>query len=66
MDAVAIAQYVFKKLNDFENQAVDLLAGGNIKTIEEYRYVMGELSMLRTLRQDLREALQMQGDDFDE
>ena len=65
MDAVAIAQYVFKKLNDFENQAVDLLAGGNIKTIEEYRYVMGELSMLRTLRQDLREALQMQGD-FDE
>tara|TARA_R100001132_G_C3249044_1_gene76918 strand:+ start:510 stop:710 length:201 start_codon:yes stop_codon:yes gene_type:complete len=66
MDAVAIAQYVFKKLNDFENQAVELLAGGNIKTIEEYRYVMGELSMLRTLRQDLREALQMQGDDFDE
>ena len=66
MDAVAIAQYVFKKLNDFENQAVDLLAGGNIKTIEEYRYVMGELSMLRTLREDLREALQMQGDDFDE
>jgi len=66
MDAVAIAQYVFKKLNDFENQAVDLLAGGNIKTIEEYRYVMGELSMLRALRQDLREALQMQGDDFDE
>tara|TARA_R100001143_G_scaffold39086_1_gene35917 strand:+ start:169 stop:369 length:201 start_codon:yes stop_codon:yes gene_type:complete len=66
MDAVAIAQYVFKKLNDFENQAIDLLAGGNIKTIEEYRYVMGELSMLRTLRQDLREALQMQGDDFDE
>ena len=66
MDAVALAQYVFKKLNDFENQAVDLLAGGNIKTIEEYRYVMGELSMLRTLRQDLREALQMQGDDFDE
>tara|TARA_R100000365_G_C2687086_1_gene30341 strand:- start:268 stop:468 length:201 start_codon:yes stop_codon:yes gene_type:complete len=66
MDAVAIAQYVFKKLNDFENQAVDLLAGGNIKTIEEYRYVMGELTMLRTLRQDLREALQMQGDDFDE
>jgi len=66
MDAVALAQYVFKKLNDFENQAVDLLAGGNIKTIEEYRYVMGELSMLRTLREDLREGLQMQGDDFDE
>ena len=66
MDGVALAQYVFKKLNDFENQAVELLAGGNIKTIEEYRYVMGELSMLRTLREDLREALQMQGDDFDE
>jgi len=66
MDAVALAQYVFKKLNDFESQAVDLLAAGNIKTIEEYRYVMGELSMLRTLREDLREGLQMQGDDFDE
>ena len=66
MDAVSLAQYVFKKLNDFESQAVDLLAGGNIKTIEEYRYVMGELSMLRTLRDEIKEALQIEGDPLDE
>jgi hypothetical protein len=34
--------------------------------MEDYKFVMGELSMLRTLRQDLKEALHIQGDELDE
>jgi len=41
---------------------VEFLTGGNIKTMEDYKFVMGELSMLRTLRAELKEALQFEGE----
>jgi hypothetical protein len=62
MDSVALASYIFKKIKKFEEGHVDYLTGGNIKTMEDYKFVMGELSMLRTLRDELKEALQMEGD----
>tara|TARA_R100000963_G_C4617907_1_gene86295 strand:+ start:254 stop:451 length:198 start_codon:yes stop_codon:yes gene_type:complete len=62
MDAVALASYVFKKIQQFEEGHVQYLTGGNIKTMEDYKFVMGELSMLRTLREELKEALQFEGD----
>ena len=39
---------------------------GNIKSMEDYKFAMGELSMLRTLREEIREALQIEGDPLDE
>jgi len=62
MDAVALASYIFKKIQQFEEGHVQYLTGGNIKTMEDYKFVMGELSMLRTLREELKEALQFEGD----
>ena len=50
MDSVALASYIFKKIKKFEEGHVDYLTGGNIKTMEDYKFVMGELSMLRTPR----------------
>lgn len=41
---------------------MEYLASGGVKDMEEYKFVMGELSMLRTLREDLREALHIEGD----
>lgn len=41
---------------------MEYLASGGIKDMEEYKFVMGELSMLRTLREDLKEALHIEGD----
>jgi len=61
MDAVALASYIFKKIQQFEEGHVQYLTGGNIKTMEDYKFVMGELSMLRTLREELKEALQFEG-----
>ena len=54
------------KLKKLEEGHVEFLTGGNIKTMEDYKFVMGELSMLRTLREELKEALHIEGDPLDE
>ncbi len=64
MDAVNLAEYFFKTLDQREQNAVDIIASGNIKSMEDYKYVMGELSAIRSLQQDLKETLQM--DDIDD
>jgi hypothetical protein len=62
MDSVALASYINKKLRQYEEGHMQYLSSGAIKDMEEYKFVMGELSMLRTLRQDLKEALHIEGD----
>ena len=64
MDGIKIAEYFLKTLRERERNAVDIIASGNIKSMEDYKYVMGELSAIRSLQQDLRETLQM--DDIDD
>ena len=64
MDAVNLAEYFFKTLDEREQNAVDIIASGNIKSMEDYKYLMGELSAIRSLREDLRETLHM--DNIDE
>ena len=64
MDAVNLAEYFFKTLDQREQNAVDIIASGNIKSMEDYKYMMGELSAIRSLREDLRETLHM--DNIDE
>ena len=59
MDGIRLAEYFFKTLRDRERNAVDIIASGNIKSMEDYKYVMGELSAIRSLQQDLKETLQM-------
>ena len=66
MDSIALASYMMKKFEQYEQGIVDYTTSGNIHTMEDYRFAMGELSMLRTLRQDLKEALHIQGDELDE
>ena len=57
---------MMKKFEQYEQGIVDYTTSGNIKTMEDYRFAMGELSMLRTLRDEIREALQIEGDPLDE
>ena len=66
MDSIALASYMMKKFEQYEQGIVDYTTSGNIKTMEDYRFAMGELSMLRTLREEIREALQFEGDPTDE
>ena len=66
MDSIAIASYMMKKFEQYEEGIVDYITSGNIKSMEDYKFTMGELSMLRTLREEIREALQFEGDPTDE
>ena len=66
MDSIALASYIYKKLDQYEEAHVDYITSGTIKDMEDYKFAMGELSMLRTLREEIREALQIEGDPLDE
>ena len=57
---------MMKKFEQYEQGIIDYTTSGNIKTMEDYRFAMGELSMLRTLREEIREALQIEGDPLDD
>mgnify|MGYP003126026231 CR=1 FL=1 len=66
MDSIALASYMMKKFEQYEQGIIEYTTSGNIKTMEDYRFAMGELSMLRTLRDEIKEALQFEGDLTDE
>jgi len=64
VDAIKLAEYLFKTLRQRQNNIVDSLSAGNVQSMEDYKFFMGELSALRSLEQDLKETLQM--DNIDE
>lgn len=64
MDAIKLAEYLFKTLRQRQNNIVDSLSAGNVQSMEDYKFYMGELSALRSLEQDLKETLHM--DNIDE
>tara|TARA_R100001086_G_scaffold163475_1_gene88161 strand:- start:189 stop:344 length:156 start_codon:yes stop_codon:yes gene_type:complete len=51
-------------LRQRQKNIVDSLSAGNVQSMEDYKFFMGELSALRSLEQDLKETLQM--DNIDE
>ena len=63
MDAVNLAEYLFKNLRQREQNTVDIVAGGNVRSMEDYKYLMGELSAIRSLIEDLKETLHMEDND---
>jgi len=63
MDTVNLAEYLFKNLRKREQNTVDIIAGGNVRSMEDYKYIMGELSAIRSLIEDLKETLQMEDND---
>ena len=64
MDTVNLAEYFFKNLRQREKNTIDIISGGNVRSMEDYKYLMGELSAIRSLIEDLKETLHM--DDIDE
>ena len=66
MDSISLAAYIYKKIDQYEESHIDYITSGNIKDMEDYKFAMGELSMLRTLREELKEALHIEADPLDE
>ena len=65
MDSINLANFIHEKIKQLEADRVEYISSGNIKDMEDYRFVMGELSALRTLYDEIRKVLQNEGD-FDE
>ena len=63
MDAVNLAEHFFKNLIQREQNTVDIIAAGNVRSMEDYKYLMGELSAYRSLIEDLKETLHMEDND---
>jgi len=62
MDSINLANFIHEKIKQLESDRVEYISSGNIKDMEDYKFVMGELSALRTLYDELKKALQSEGD----
>jgi len=67
VDGLRLAEYILKELRDRQERVSEHLSSGSIKTMEDYRFLIGELTALRSFESDLKEVLQnTTGDSFDE
>ena len=58
MEAVNLAEWLLKKIHHREQEILESLGGGNIQSIEDYRFHIGELTALRSLEAEIKEVLQ--------
>ena len=58
MEAVNLAEWLLKKIHQREQDILESLGGGNIQSIEDYRFNIGELTALRSLEAEIKEVLQ--------
>ena len=58
MEAVNLAEWLLKKIHQREHDILESLGGGNIQSIEDYRFHIGELTALRSLEAEIKEVLQ--------
>ena len=52
MDGLRLAEYILKELRNRQDQISDHLSSGSIKTMEDYRFLIGELTALRSFEDD--------------
>ena len=60
MSDIFIAEAVLRIIKDKRNNIVDLLQYGNVKSMENYRELMGNLESLAYVEQELRSLLAKQ------
>ena len=58
MEAVNLAEWLLKKIHQREQDILESLGGGNIQSIEDYRFHIGDLTALRSLEAEIKEVLQ--------
>ena len=67
MDGLRLAEYILNELRDRQDRISEHLSSGSVKTMEDYRFLIGELTALRSFEDDVKEVLQKTtGDSFDE
>jgi|TARA_R110000796_G_scaffold237895_1_gene358091 hypothetical protein len=60
MDAISISEYVIKIIKDRRNHILDMLSSDGVKNMEHYKELMGNLSSLEHIEQELKSLLNKQ------
>ena len=62
MDMYDFIHAIRKDLNEREAQIVTILTSGGVKDMENYQFLMGEISSLSYIHDKIKEHLQSKGD----
>ena len=65
MDEIDVIQFIQKTIKDRRRSALDILENNGIKSMEEYQKLMGEISALSYIEQELSGLLEKQ-EQFDD
>ena len=60
MEDIYLAEAVFRILRERRQGIVDLMIYGNVKSMEQYRELMGNLEALNHVEQELKDLLDKQ------
>jgi len=60
MSDIFVAEAVYRLIKDHRRTLVDLLQYGNVKSMEQYREIMGSLDALNYVEQELKSLLNKQ------
>ena len=53
-----LAEWLLKKIRQRQEDILETLGSGNIQSVEDYRFHIGELTALRAMESEIREVLQ--------
>ena len=60
MSEIFVAEAIFRIIKEHRHTVVDLLQFGNVKSMEHYRELMGNLDSLNFVEQELKSLLNKQ------
>jgi hypothetical protein len=58
MDGILLAEHLLKSIQERRKRISEMLVGGTIKDIEEYKQLVGNIESLDYIGQELREILE--------
>ena len=65
MNEIYVAQAILRIINERRQDVVDVMRFGNVKSMEQYRELMGNLDCLNHVEQDLKGLLDKQEQSVD-
>ena len=60
MDSLYLAQFIQRAIKDRRTQILELLENNHVKSMEQYQNLMGEISALNFIAQELSGLLEQQ------
>tara|TARA_R110000751_G_scaffold260754_1_gene360108 strand:- start:215 stop:400 length:186 start_codon:yes stop_codon:yes gene_type:complete len=58
MDGILLAEHLLKSIRERRDRISEMMASGTIKSLEEYRQLVGNIESLDYIGQEVREILE--------